>query len=316
MQKYKFHLHYKIYTKNYLNIKEQPVEFIANITDPDNDPVTAKICSNRQCDEVLCIIGAENTQQTGYYTNCIYTTGIAGIHQYYLVAEDSNGLKTTTNAHVFEIRESASESHDVANASVEIIASSYLPQETPGNVLEDNTSYWTSNSLPAWLVIDLNKTTAVKGFGIFSESPARPKGYSIGISRNCVNYTTVYFTNNAQYKSGWVKEFFPAVDGKCVRLYITASESSADYASVALFEVYKSETPSQIQGTTMETNASINITSTQEYNISGSIAEQKPDYALILIIIIAVIIIILVVLFRNAISRFISQQKLKMYYNE
>ncbi|MBI5331990.1 MAG: discoidin domain-containing protein [Candidatus Aenigmarchaeota archaeon] len=299
----------ELYTMSYANAINQPVVFIASVIDPDNDQITANICSNRMCNELLCAIEAGT---------CSKIFNSTGIFQYYLVAEDSHGLRTISSAHNFEVKDSTDTgARNIISESIKINSSSYLLQEAPVNVIDDNNSYWTASSLPAWLIIDLNRTTAVTGFGIFSESAARPKGFRIDISENCINYTTAYNTNSGQYKTGWIKQFFSPANGRCVKLYITASESNADYASVALFEVYAS-TASQA---TESQQTRANLPEYNDNNASRSdIADyavqeyNKTDYTLFIIIVIAAIVI-LAVIFRNSIKQLIGRQRLKNYYD-
>ena len=212
-----------VYANPVTAIKGDVITFHALIDDAD---YSAVVCNDRNCTTKYCEI--DNS-------SCVYKTTAVGTYEYYVVAE-SNGLTSISYAKRFFVKDSNATQTIVMD---DINSSSYVSNDNPENAIDNNNkTYWTARRLPAWIVADLNSQKTINGFGIFSESPARPSAFSIRVSKDCSNYLDVYSTNSTSYKSGWIKDFFNPASGRCIMLYVTKSESGADYTSLATFEVY------------------------------------------------------------------------------
>ncbi|MHA1289233.1 MAG: COG1470 family protein, partial [Candidatus Thorarchaeota archaeon] len=78
----------------------QPISVSADITDPENDDITAKICKSHSCNEFYC-----NMTNIGDTYSCKFPINEEGSYEYYIYARDSRGAVSLFNNSVQVITE-------------------------------------------------------------------------------------------------------------------------------------------------------------------------------------------------------------------
>jgi len=80
------------------------ITFSARIEEPDGDDVFAKVCTSSSCDSSYCVL--EDKYDTGIYV-CNYEADLEpGEYEYYIYAEDSNGLSIISDKGEFTVYDS------------------------------------------------------------------------------------------------------------------------------------------------------------------------------------------------------------------
>lgn len=228
--------------------KGETVTFFADIADPDGDAlVEGAVCKSPACGQAerWCDLPVSGSQGS---FNCSVGGAIPGNYSYYIFVRDADGMSAVSSARTLLVAEQPLPPGAQQNIADRLLgvtanASSSLPGQPPENAIDgDNSTYWTSQELPAWLQIDLQSPRWVGGVGIYSASDARPKSFDVLVG-DCANFATAHSESAARYAGGWYRTAFDAVLGRCVKLHIRATEDGSPYASIASFEVYEGAPP-------------------------------------------------------------------------
>jgi len=230
--------------ENIMNIPNAPMKgdnmtVLTNITDPNGLDISVSVCGDRDCTKTYCTL-KKNTSKS--YACSFLVDLDPGVYFYYVLANNTAG-KSITMSRSFRV--STRKEPDpwqqnlarVANASA--TASSWEEGFDPEKAIDGNAeTYWRSKrGLPQWLNVDMGNAYNVSGFGIYSASNSKPLAFQILTSEDCVNYTKVYETNNAEYADDWYRGAFDMMVARCVMINVTDAEDNR--AAIGEFEIYK-----------------------------------------------------------------------------
>lgn len=110
------------------------------------------------------------------------------------------------------------------------------------NAFDGNTNtYWRSgdqNNNIYWIRVELNETTALRGFSVFSEYNKGPKDFSVEVSTEGINWTTAK-TGSLENTTGWkTVEFDFPVSCKHFKLNIFSKWTSSEDVQINEIELF------------------------------------------------------------------------------
>ncbi|MFE9559845.1 discoidin domain-containing protein [Streptomyces sp. NPDC006487] len=210
----------------------------ANITDPQNDPLTYKVfLSGNYANGDKRLVEAQ-WRSTGNGTFAVTAPEKLGVWKVYIQAEDGRGNAGIETKSVKVVAPPVSGTNLALNrpATASSSQASYGDCPCPaGNATDGNTgTRWASDwSDPQWISVDLGASKAIRTLQLVWD-PAYAKSYEVQVSDDGANWRTVHTTTTG---NGDIDTISVSASARHVRLNLTARGTGWGY-SLHEFGVY------------------------------------------------------------------------------